>query len=63
ISCNYKSSYCLDTKKELKDLFENIEIVENPSLIVINVKRGSRENLGRPKTTPIENKEYFMNQM
>lgn len=31
-----------------------------PVLLEIKVKIDSRENLGRPTTTPIENKEHFM---
>jgi len=30
-------------------------------LLEIQVKKGFRMNLGRPTTTPIQNKEIFMN--
>lgn len=43
-------------KTTLLDLMQN----EGPSLIEIKVGINSREDLGRPKTTPIENKEAFM---
>jgi len=29
-------------------------------MLIISVKKGSRENLGRPTTIPIQNKEFFM---
>ena len=32
-------------------------------MLIIKVKKGSREDLGRPTTTPIQNKEFFMNSL
>ena len=40
---------------------KNIPSMVGPALLEIKVKIESRENLGRPSTTPIENKECFMN--
>lgn len=31
-----------------------------PNLLVIKVNQGARKDLGRPTTTPIENKDTFM---
>jgi len=33
---------------------------EGPSLLEIRVKKGARKDLGRPTTTPIENKVNLM---
>ena len=33
---------------------------KGPSMLIIKVKKGSSENLGRPTTTPIQNKDFFM---
>lgn len=38
----------------------NCAVVEGTALININVHKGNRKDLGRPTTTPIENKEAFM---
>jgi phosphonopyruvate decarboxylase len=31
-----------------------------PALLEIRVNKGARKNLGRPKTTPVQNKVEFM---
>ena len=38
----------------------NIKNEEGPVLLEIKVIKGARKDLGRPTTTPIENKEAFM---
>ncbi len=38
----------------------NNAVIEGTSIINVNVSKGNRENLGRPTTTPIQNKEAFM---
>jgi len=54
----YKSVVLVDKKEEL----ENIEFAlqEKPGVLVVKVEPGSRDDLGRPTTTPLENKEAFM---
>lgn len=37
--------------------------IEGTSLININVRKGNRKDLGRPTTTPIQNKEAFMKKL
>ena len=38
----------------------NNDIIDGVSLININVRKGNRKDLGRPTTTPLQNKEAFM---
>jgi len=38
----------------------NNAVIEGTSLINVNVRKGNRKDLGRPTTTPIQNKESFM---
>ena len=38
----------------------NNALIEGVSLINVNVRKGNRKDLGRPTTTPIENKKAFM---
>jgi len=59
-ACGYKECYSCSTKAELLNLSEKITNVEGPILLEIKVKKGARKDLGRPTTTPIENKEAFM---
>ena len=41
----------------------NSAILEGTALINVNVHKGNRKDLGRPTTTPIENKGAFMNNL
>jgi phosphonopyruvate decarboxylase len=59
-ACGYKECYSCATKKELIGLSEKINNVDGPIFLEIKVKKGARKDLGRPRTTPIENKEAFM---
>jgi len=48
------------TREEMADALKLLEHMEGPVLLELRVKTGSRDDLGRPTTTPIENKEAFM---
>ena len=60
-ACGYEKAYSCDSKDVLKEYIEEIKDINGPVFLEIKVKKGARENLGRPTTTPIENKESFMN--
>lgn len=60
-ACGYKNAVTVSYIGEIKSTLKNVLDSEGPSLIEIKVGIKSREDLGRPKTTPIENKEAFMN--
>lgn len=49
--------------KNLKEVLKEIENLNENILLEILVKPGSRSDLGRPKSTPIENKNAFMNSL
>ena len=59
-ACGYKECYSCSSKVDLLNLSEKITTIEGPVLLEIKVKKGARKDLGRPTTTPIENKEAFM---
>ena len=56
----YKTVIMVDNEadliRQLKDLTKNAA----PLLLEVKVKKGARKDLGRPTTTPIENKEALM---
>lgn len=54
----YKSVYSVSTKEELEKRLSNLG--DAPAFLEIKVKKGNRKDLGRPTTTPIQNKEAFM---
>ena len=55
----YKSVYSVASKDELQQQLTNLG--EAPVFLEVKVKKGNRKDLGRPTTTPIQNKEALMN--
>jgi phosphonopyruvate decarboxylase len=58
---NYKDAAAASSASQLRDVFSRMQAQSGPSMLVINVNSGSRPDLGRPTTLPIENKVAFMN--
>ncbi len=57
----YKTTYSVDNKADLETILKNVDGFESPALLEVKVKKGNRKDLGRPTTTPIQNKEALMN--
>lgn len=57
----YKAAYSVSTKEELNSQLSILNFQEGPILLEVRVKKGNRPDLGRPTTTPIQNKEALMN--
>ena len=58
--CGYKKVISVEKREELQEILTTLAANEGPVLLEIKVKKGSRDNLGRPTTTPIENKTALM---
>ncbi len=57
----YTQTYSTDNMESLSSILRQISKAEQgPVLLEIKVKKGNRKDLGRPTTTPIENKEALM---
>ena len=56
----YKATYSVETKDYLTELLGKVKKQEGPLLLEVKVKKGNRKDLGRPTTTPIQNKEALM---
>ena len=60
----YKAAISVSSKEELeKDLStlnSQLSTLGGPILLEVQVKKGNRKDLGRPTTTPIQNKEALM---
>lgn len=56
----YVATYSVETLETLTETLETIKTVEGPILLQVCVKKGNRKDLGRPTTTPIQNKEALM---
>ena len=59
-SVGYKAIYSVDTMDQLEIALIEIKNVDGPVFLQVCVKKGSRKDLGRPTTTPIQNKEALM---
>lgn len=56
----YKVEYSVVSKEDLNVVLAGIHNSDGPVLLEIKVKKGSRIDLGRPTTTPVQNKEALM---
>ena len=56
----YKHAFSVDSARGLQEILRSPEILEGPTLIQVCVRKGNRKDLGRPTTTPIENKNALM---
>ena len=56
----YKHTYSVTTEEDLTDVLSEVKCTDGPTLLEVKVKKGNRKDLGRPTTTPIQNKEALM---
>ncbi len=59
-ACGYRRTASVDNCDFLDKELQEVKNVKGPCLIEVKCAIGARDNLGRPTTTPIENKEKFM---
>jgi len=59
-ACGYKTVLSVDNADELETVLQHLTEDSAPVFLEIKVKKGARENLGRPTTTPAENKRALM---
>ena len=61
----YKTAMSVDNKddldKALASITNNLSPIASPIFLEVRVKKGNRKDLGRPTTTPVQNKEALMN--
>ncbi|GAB6091615.1 phosphonopyruvate decarboxylase [Spirochaeta dissipatitropha] len=62
-SMGYKYSKLVTTAAELRTTLSESADVDGPVFIEVRTNKGAREDLGRPKTTPQENKQVLMEQL
>ena len=56
----YKHTYSVSTKSDLQDILTEVKKNDAPTLLEVKVRKGNRKDLGRPTTTPIQNKDALM---
>jgi phosphonopyruvate decarboxylase len=56
----YKTVHSVDNKVDLEVILNHVIAQDGPTFLEVKVKKGNRKDLGRPTTTPIQNKEALM---
>lgn len=63
LACGYKAAKKVEKREDLIKAITELNQSEGPSIIIVKVNKGARKDLGRPTTTPIENKESFIEKL
>ena len=56
----YKATFSVDNKADLEVTLCDFKNQDGPIILEVKVKKGNRKDLGRPTTTPIQNKEALI---
>lgn len=59
-ACGYAATFSVETPEALDEVLKQVTVTDGPILLEVKVKKGNRKDLGRPTTTPIQNKEALM---
>lgn len=60
-ACGYLDVFRAESIEGIRAKLNLLQKCKGPALLEIRVNIGTRSNLGRPTTTPVENKKAFMN--
>jgi phosphonopyruvate decarboxylase len=58
-ACGYSEAWRVERSEDLAEKVAELRAVTGPAMLEIMVRKGARADLGRPKTSPIENKTAF----
>ena len=58
-ACGYTEAWRVERRDELDEKTVQLRAAQGPAMLEIMVRKGARADLGRPKTSPIENKAAF----
>jgi phosphonopyruvate decarboxylase len=59
-ACGYKDVFRVSDPADMKKGMKRLHDTAGPVLMEVMVNKGARSNLGRPKSTPVQNKHDFM---
>lgn len=68
LALGYKKAYSVSSKEEMINVLKDVnksfkEGTNELTFLEIKVKKGARKDLGRPKSSPLENKKAFMEEL
>lgn len=59
-ACGYEAALSVSDSDSLCGALKRITYMHGPILLEVKVRKGARKDLGRPTTTPLQNKDTFM---
>jgi len=59
-ACGYVSASSISDIDEIPNYIKQLKLQPGPHLLEVKIKKGSRSDLGRPTSSPLENKEALM---
>jgi phosphonopyruvate decarboxylase len=63
IACGYREAASVSKPHELKEQIVRLREQTGPVLLEVKVNKGARADLGRPKSTPLENRDALMTRL
>jgi len=62
-ACGYREAHTAKTTSEIRAFLQSSSENGGPVLLEVRVNKGARADLGRPKTSPMENRDALMKQL
>lgn len=62
-ACGYRQALSVSTAEDVKAALAQLSQGEGPVLLEIRVNKGARDDLGRPKSSPVENRDALMQRL
>jgi phosphonopyruvate decarboxylase len=59
LACGYSNAKTVESKSALDSAVTEMASAEGPYMLIVKVMKGARKDLGRPTSTPVENKKRF----
>lgn len=63
VACGYRNAVSVSEPHEIEEQLKQLRGRDGPALLEIKVNKGARKDLGRPKSTPLANREALMSQL
>lgn len=59
-ACGYEIALSVSDSESLHEILEKMKQMHGPIFLEVKVRKGARKDLGRPTTTPLQNKDALM---
>lgn len=59
-ACGYREAISVSKPADIEKVMDRFQEADGPALLEIRINKGARSDLGRPKSTPLENRNAFM---